>query len=458
MKALLLTLLLAAGEDRPDTHTVKAGDTCVTVTTQHWGPAAKVDELHKYNNLGPTPHKLVPGQVLRLRAEDPNTPDATLTFLKPAVRARKAAEWEPATVGMGLYRLNEVNTLRRAGAELTLRDLSQLLLDENALVVIYGEPNAQQVTRGPAVIEGEVRVALSGARAIELPGGATVTGAKASGVTAVDGRRTGLISIFEGDVTVESQKVAVKLGADQGSVVRPNAPPSPARPLPLPPEVQPFAPVVAAGRDGVASVEIEWAQVANAARYRVQLARDERFLDLAVSELTTTTSLKLQHVPPGQYRLRVIAFDIDGLQGRASPPQRLDVVAIGVGVNEAGVVTLRAGETPAFTGPEGYALTPPPQTLPAGHHALEVRDGAGELVATLPVSVRPGPPRVRMDNSVLTLEFDTDVAAANGLSVTDVQGNVALEQTGPRRFIGTRKAKGTTTVRFDEFDLLRFEL
>ena len=51
---------------------------------------------------------------------------------------------------MGLFRLNEVNTLRHAGAELTLRDASQLLLDENALVVIYGEPNAQQETRGPA--------------------------------------------------------------------------------------------------------------------------------------------------------------------------------------------------------------------------------------------------------------------------------------------------------------------
>lgn len=455
MTSLLLALLLTTEAERPATWTVQEGDTCQSVTERFWGKGAKVDLLHRWNVLGPTPHRLVAGQVLRLREPDPNTPDATLTFVKPAVRARTRGAWEPAQLGMGLFRLDEVNTLKRAGAELTLRDESQLLLDENALVVIYGEPSAQRVTRGPAIVEGEVRLALKGARGVELPGGGTVSTVRADGVVAIDGARTGRVSIFDGDVVVEAQKVAVKLKKDEGTVVRPGAAPLPARPLPQPPQPEALAAVTLTGRDGVAVIDVRWPAVANAQRYRVQLARDDRFLDVAVVESTIDPHVVLRNVTPGHYRLRVIAFDAEGLQGRASAPSSLDVVSVGTGVDAAGVASLVAGQQPRFVGPPGYALEAGADALPAGRHVLQVRDDKGEAVGPVTVSVRPLAPAVRSEGRLLVLDFSTPIASAEGLTVTDAQGDVPLERRGERSFVSKRAVGGTTTVTWDGFDLVR---
>ncbi|MGV3620811.1 MAG: LysM peptidoglycan-binding domain-containing protein [Archangium sp.] len=447
-------LLLSAGE-RPETYVVQAGDTCQSVTARFWGKGAKVDELHRYNVLGPTPHTLVPGQVLRLREPDSKAPDATLTFLKPAVRARTSDTWEPAKLGMGLFRLDEVNTLKRAGAELTLRDASQLLLDENALVVIYGEPNAQKVSRGPAVIEGEVRLALTGARGIEMPGGGSVNTVKADGVVAVDGARTGRVSIFDGDVVVESAKVAVKLKKDEGTVVRSGAAPLPARPLPQPPQPQ-LAALVLTGRDDVASLDVKWPPVANAQRYRVQLANDEKFLDLAAVVSTIEPRATLGNVPPGHYRLRVIAFDAEGLQGRASVVQQTDVIRLGGGADASGVVSLRAGEAPAFSGPPGVSLQGGIVSLPVGRHSVQVLNGEGQIIAPVTISIRPSAPVVRDEKGALIIEFPTAIASAEGLSVKDSVGDVPLEKRGDRTFVSRRAVSGSTTVAWDGFDLVRF--
>lgn len=451
-----VAVLFMTAEERPATYTVQPGDTCQLVTERFWGKGARVEELHRWNLLGPTPHTLVPGQVLRLRAPDPKSPDATLTFLKPSVRARTSDTWQPAKLGMGLFRLDEVNTLKRAGAELTLRDESQLLLDENALVVIYGEPNAQKVSRGPAVIEGEVRMALTAARGVELPGGGTVNTVKADGVVAVDGARTGRVSIFDGDVVVESAKVAVKLKRDEGTVVRAGAAPLPPRPLPQPPEPQ-VAALSIAGRDGLASIEVKWPAVANAQRYRVQLANDGKFLDLVAVESTLDTNATLRNVVPGHYRLRVIAFDAEGLQGRASVVRQTDVVRIGAGVDgAAGVVSVRGGEAPVFAGPPGVALEAGVEQLPVGRHTVRVLDGDGGTIAPVAISIRPSAPVVRTEQGRLVLEFPTPIASVEGLTVRDSRGDVPFERRNDRSFWATRPVSGSTTVTWDGFDLLRF--
>ncbi len=87
--------------------------------------------------MGPPPHTLVPGSVLRIKGE----PDAHLTFIKPEVNAKRAGntDWRQANTGQGLWRLDSVNTLRQAGAEMTFRDLTRMQMNENALVVLYGQ-------------------------------------------------------------------------------------------------------------------------------------------------------------------------------------------------------------------------------------------------------------------------------------------------------------------------------
>lgn len=214
--------------------------------------------------------------------------------------------------------------------------------------------------------------------------------------------------------------------------------------------------MVVAGPDGLAQLPVSWSPVEHAERYRVQLARDARFLDLAASEMTSTRSLTLEKLAPGHYQLRVIAFDAEGLQGRASPARPVDVVLLGQGADDAGVVALRTGEAPKFVAPEGYALTPEPAKLTAGHHEIEVHAADGHVLASVRVSVRPAAPRARVEQGTLVLEFSEDVAPGGGLTVVDGQGEVPLLQKGLRRFEATRPLRGRAVVKWDAFDLLGF--
>ena len=121
-----------------DVYVVQPGDTCGTIGRKLFGDAGKGSAtLHALNKMGPPPHDLEPGTVLRVRGD----PDARLTFIKPEVNSKRAGkpDWFQANTGQGLWRLDSVNTLRQAGAEVTFRDLTRLQMNENALVVIYGQ-------------------------------------------------------------------------------------------------------------------------------------------------------------------------------------------------------------------------------------------------------------------------------------------------------------------------------
>jgi hypothetical protein len=57
------------------------------------------------------------------------------------------------------------------------------------------------------------------------------------------------------------------------------------------------------------------------ARYRVQLARDATFTELAFDEV-----IEVRHLYPDRYFLRAQAIESDGYDGAFGAPQRIDVV------------------------------------------------------------------------------------------------------------------------------------
>jgi len=325
----------AARAEPPETWVVKPGDTCVSIARAVWGGREGLQTLHALNDLGPPPHRLVPGTVLRLRAG----PVAQLTLVQPRVETRPpgAAEWAPAAAGLGLQARSQLTTLDRAGAEVTFADSSRLVLRENAFAIIYGplaaRPRAPDRSGQVELVQGEATVSLAALRGesarVATPG-ARLSAASREVVVAVDGRMS-RVSVLDGRAEVSARGRVVALAEGEGTRVEQGKAPEPARKLPAAPALAGGTRRVLLAGEATREVRLAWAPVPGATRYRLEVARDERFADRVLArELAAEAApaTVLEGLEPGRVRARVRAVDALGLVGPASSPLVLDVVAL----------------------------------------------------------------------------------------------------------------------------------
>ncbi|ATB31851.1 FecR domain-containing protein [Melittangium boletus] len=365
-----------------DVYVVQPGDTCGSIGRKVFGDPAKGSAtLHALNKMGPPPHDLKPGTVLRVRGD----PDARLTFIKPEVNSKRAGkpDWFQASTGQGLWRLDSVNTLRQAGAEMTFRDLTRLQMNENALVVLYGEdtPATDQVKKSGAVelLQGELSLSLAELRGdslgVKMPA-ATVSSRSKELVVGVDSQQMTRLSVFDGQAEVNAQGQRVRVPRDHGTRVEKGKVPEQPRLLPEPPEWVGGVRSVRLLLDGQGVDEaLTWTPVVRAETYRVELARDERFNDRVHEASVPAGPAVLESVArallPGQYFARVRAVDAAGLLGRVSEVRQVEV--------------LRVKTDRGSLGPQGLQGTYPLEFTVDGAEALEARlDG---VVTSLPVRV-----------------------------------------------------------------------
>ncbi|HVV82186.1 MAG TPA: LysM domain-containing protein, partial [Kofleriaceae bacterium] len=143
------------GDDTVD-YVVKPGDTCYGIAARELGDRSKLNVLHRLNpQLGPLPHHLVAGQILKLPKVSHDA-DAHLTGTAGIVRFRRPAEavWDAARRGMELFRAWRVGAEDRSSAEVTFLDADRLQLRENTIVIIYGPEAARaRVTPNETVLE-----------------------------------------------------------------------------------------------------------------------------------------------------------------------------------------------------------------------------------------------------------------------------------------------------------------
>ena len=472
MTPLLLTLLLAAPQP-PETWTVKAGDTCYSIARATWGDAKRITELHQWNELGPPPHTLRPGMVLRLRAPDEvkdEGPDATLTFLKPSVRTRHLVDWQPALLGMGLFRLDEVNTLKGAGAALRFRDLSTLLLEESALIVVYGDgkPKKPGDPTGVTLVDGELRLALAQMRAkplaVNTPA-SSITATGMQGVVAVDGAQTARVSVFAGSSQVSAKGVTVVVPENHGTRVRQGQPPEPPRLLPdTPVFAAAVPPVIVVGEDGLGSLPLRWAAAARAEQYRVQLARDEEFVDRERDAWTGALETTVDRLGPGALLVRLVSFDEVGLQSRPSVPVRVEVIALGGGVDSQGELRLGPGQPLPFTIPASLTLrvagreVSPGATFPVGVHPFSIVDANGAAKLEGQVVVPPRPPTLLTVGAVVRATFADDVPQATPPELRAAATTTLFVRVSARVWEAPLPAPGPATVWWHGRALSRLEV
>jgi FecR-like protein/LysM domain-containing protein len=427
-----------------DVYVVQPGDTCGSVARKVFGDVTTGSaKLHALNKMGAPPHQLVPGTVLRIKGD----PDARLTFIRPEVNSKRAGkvDWFQANTGQGLWRLDSVNTLREAGAEVTFRDLTRLQMNENALVVIYGQATraTDKVKKSGAVelLQGELSVSLAELRGepvgVQMPA-ATVAARSKDILVGVDGQQMSRVSVFDGQAEVSAQGQNVQVPKDHE------------KPRPLP-----EAPAWAGGARSVRLLlddkgvdeELAWAPVKEAASYRVELARDERFNDRVHGETVQAGQESLKSVAralvAGKYFARVRAVDAAGLVGKASAVRQVEVMRVKTERGTVGPQGIRGAQRLDFTveGAEsldfrldGAPTTHPVRVESVGTHTLELLPRGVPDARPEKLTLTVVPPRVDVDVEPMAGAFRVKVL------VLDEQGK-PLE--GPFAALKLRGLHGT---------------
>ena len=457
MAAAAAALALGAARARADepassdvaeptfTYVVRAGDTCNKIGKRVYGDGERYDLIHKYNALGPLPHRLVKGQQLRLPVLQP-TPDAKLTGAAGPVRARppETEAWREAARGLPLFRLWRVNSQDRASAEITFRDESRVYLRENTVVIIYGDTGAKarRDTQDAVLERGTLKTRLGelageGGFQLETPSAAAGVG-RGAVVFEVDDTGATRVSNLEGDAVSVAGKLGalasagaaagaggagagagagaaparppklkktkpVAVASGMGVAVEPGKAPSAPRALPAAPAWTDAADVAAVLLGGT-PVTLSWQPVAVAARYRVELSRDPAGADIEtrVEVPADVTSFEAQGLPEGSHWVRVSTVDADRFESPPSPARRLTLgLARALPPRGlAGDAALAAANVVGGTvlAPAGFRCGPADGSVPAasavllrspGELALRCETAAGVAAGGFAIDVAP---------------------------------------------------------------------
>lgn len=417
--AIALALVAAAPApafaERTRDYVVKAGDTCMAIATRELGGQVHLDAMHRLNpQLGPPPHNLVAGQVLKLPVIEV-APDAELAAPRGRVEVRRAgsAEWTTGAEGEDLFRTWRVGTRERSTATVKFADSSTIDMREDTVVVIFGPSAAQQPMLRTSVERGALRsrlAALDGKPrlSVDTPAG-TAQLVEGSAVVDVDAAGETRLSNHTGKpATLANARGRVAVTANYGSSVKRDKPPTPPRPLPAAPAW--VRNIVAPGelaliwRGDPPTLRGEWSPVAEAVKYRIEIARAETpaTAEARLEVPAAVTKLEAANLPAAEYVVTVASVDAGGFEGRPSEPLRVQVIELdrpeavtGATFTPPPGLVCRAGrDAPAAGDP------PTPVVLvrddgDRGHITCTSAAGTTTLELALPPPVLTAPPPVR---------------------------------------------------------------
>lgn len=384
-------------------YVVKPGESCDSIAARLFGDPKRVDILHKHNDLGTPPHKLAPGQVLRLPPPTSRAagPDAKITSVRNQVEAYTPGQ-RPAGGGEALMRGHRVRTLGSSSAEVTFNDATRVQLGEHTLVVILGDTSSKAsrsaTSADTELLNGSLRAhlgALAGqkpqALRLSTASGRIQIGGEAK--VSVDAKSTTRLSAYGGTSLVSAAGKDVEVPAGYGTRVDKGKPPEAPRKLPSPPAWR--APPKVIGAKGLkVDVAADYGPGPGSgpvARWHVELARDERFNDLVLDAgvPVKVTHFEGRELLPGEYWLRVSGLDADLLEG---PPSEVMHFAVSpVRLKETGPLTAEIGVPPGlFCGVDGAPLAAADRpftirrTRPRRLRCATKESGEGAVETTLP--------------------------------------------------------------------------
>jgi hypothetical protein len=411
MRAKVLALVLlstalcrdvAADEAAPQTHVVKANETCAAIAQRYYGDARLVDVLHRANPAlasTPSPHKLREGMVLVIPARPASIagvssaapPDAQLTTVRNHVDVQ-SPETRAGKPNDPLFRGNRVSTEASSAADVTFRDETQVKLGERTLVIILGDARSAAAplrTRDAAqatLVTGNLRAWMAGtpvdAAAIATEA-AMVRIASGEAAVSVDAVKTTRLAVYADRSTITAHGKTREVTRGFGSKADLGKEPTVPRPLPLAPRWTILPATVLLDRGtGAPPIEGEYELPSPDPRiteWRVQVARDEPFRDLLVDTRIPvgTHRFEGQTPGPGRYFVRVSAIDDDQFEGPFGAAARVLVLRIRT-------TRTSAGRRLVLEPPDAYCVR-------VGNVALSRVTGTLDVGAREPVRLRCAP-------------------------------------------------------------------
>jgi hypothetical protein len=434
---------------------VVAGDSCGKIAKRQFGDSHRVDLIHQHNALGPVPHHLKAGQVLRIPESavgSSREPDARLTYVRNQVEAytpdyHQGKKDEPLAAG------HRVGTLANSSAELTFVDETKMQLGEHSLIAIFGASadvsrrmRKEMEQSEATLLKGTLRAHLldlaapaagaSGAAAsaaskqpvlVATPSGRVAiprTGSEAK--IDVDAQRSTRLSVLRGRSQLRASGKQVDVPEGFGSRADFGKAPTAPRPLPGVPVLTQTPPRLLLTKDESVTAEVAFApsaaasgspgaKVAETAQFHIQLARDAAFNDLLAETIQPAEQKRYvtPKLPEGELRLRVSAIDSDRFEGAATQVQVVRVVRVAqLPMDDSRKLRVRVpadlrcnfddGPLQKFAEPISAEPSVPHQlrcTLPEGEGATDTR------VATLSFPpVDPEPLAARSDSGPVQLK------------------------------------------------------
>lgn len=337
---LALALLSSQGSEnvvvREGYYVVRPGDTLEGITQQYLGDSERWRENWRLNGDLENPHRLRPGQVLRIYFRQLPETGAALAKTANEVDSNRPPrrDWETARRFDLLQPKDGVKTGDRSSAELEFGDATRLVVSEDSLVFLREAPASRgsatdiEIELGQADLEGaglgaedlDIEMVIGDATARPEPSadGTLRTRARSS-----DGAAQ--LMVYAGASALEAggQNVAVDEG--MGSSVAEGEPPSPPEKLLDAPELT--APAKGA-RLATPRPAFEWRPVPGFESYTVEVCGDETCGEL-VRRVTGLGAERWQpedDLPVADLFWRVTAVAPSGLDGYPGDPRTLTIL------------------------------------------------------------------------------------------------------------------------------------
>ncbi len=443
-RAIAISIVLAAApaaaqSPAESSYVVEAGDTCLGIAVRVLGDRDQLEALHKENpQLGPLPHNLVAGSVLKLPTRT-TTPDAQLTRARGDVKIRKASSpaWDVAASGAFMFRAWRAWSGEQSTAELSFRNDSRLGMRERTIVVVYGPEKklAKVITATAELAQGTLEARLGDldgkpvvvrtpSAETDLRAGDVVVSTATTGASIVANHRGTAVAVRGRG----SKGKGVSVGVGMGSRVLPGKAPEPPRPLPAVPAWSMPVTAWVALRGAPSHADLGWAAVPTAATYRVAV-RDAAG-EVVTAQVVQTPMLSIAlPVSADPYRVTVSAIDADGFESAPS-------ASLAITLAEGGIVPIGSStplaEVPAHVTAGSAVVAPRGMTCRAG----------GGSTADRTVLSAAGPTTIACTTADgrTVAPFVVDVVGAS-IEVAGARGDLVLAR-GERRTFPIEIASG----------------
>lgn len=325
-------------------YVVRPGDTFETLTERYLGSQKRWKENWKLNPGIKDPHRIFPGQTIRLLL--PAKAPAVGALLR---RFSNHVEDQPTPLGWtksrpdAILRPNDgIRTYEASSADLLFSDATVMVLTELSTVFISeGKLDSEQVKRtqieilvGQADLEGsstaadtgQFEIVIGDAKATPRPG--KDRAGKGSGMQTRARRSEGgsaQLMVYSGESSLSAAGAELTVGTGMGSSVPEGKPPTPPEKLLPAPEGQIPA---AAAQLATPSPAFRWDPVSGARHYTLEICSDER-CGVLVQKIQDLGEAAWQatKLPVEKLFWRVTAVSASGLDGYPSTAQPFEILS-----------------------------------------------------------------------------------------------------------------------------------